>query len=197
MKISKTMMQPSNDKGIMPPIIPNGTTNPPIIFNIMCPTVILATKRTVKLNGLDKNEIVSIGMIKGAKAKGIPFGKKVLSQPSFFFFIPMQMLNANAIRDKPPTAARCDVYVKAYGNSPSKLPKATNKNIVNIKLKYFRPSVPTFSLIKFEINAYIPSGIHCALVGTILRRLKHKLNSVVTQITDSTINNDELVNETL
>ena len=72
----------------------------------MCPTVILATKRTVKLNGLDKNEIVSIGIIKGAKATGIPLGKNVLNQPIFFFLMPMQMLNAKAIKDKPPIAAK-------------------------------------------------------------------------------------------
>ena len=106
MNISNTIMQPSNAKGIMPPIIPRGTTNPPIIFNIMCPTVIFATKRTVKLNGLDKNEIVSIGMINGANATGIPLGKNVLNQPNFFLRIPIHILNAKAMSDNPPTAAK-------------------------------------------------------------------------------------------
>ena len=40
-------------------------------------------------------------------------GIKVRSQPSFFFLMPIPMLNNRAMTDKPPTAARCDVKVKA------------------------------------------------------------------------------------
>ena len=41
-----------------------------------CPTVILATNRTVKVNGRIKIEIVSIITKKGAKAIGAPLGDK-------------------------------------------------------------------------------------------------------------------------
>ena len=99
----------------------------------MCPTVILATRRTVKLKGFDKKEIISIGTINGANAKGIPLGKKVLNQPIFFFLIPTHTLNINAVKDKEPTAVKCDVNVNEYGKSPSKLPNATNKNSVKAK----------------------------------------------------------------
>lgn len=112
MKISKTMMQASKARGTIPKK-PKVTTKPAMILSMIWPTVILATKRTVKLKGFDKNEIISIGIISGARAKGIPLGIKVRSQPSFFFLMPIPMLNNRAMTDKPPTAARCDVKVKA------------------------------------------------------------------------------------
>ena len=54
----------------------------------------------------DKNDTISIGIISGAKGKGIPLGKNVLSQPIFFFFIPIITLNNKAIKDKLPTAVK-------------------------------------------------------------------------------------------
>ena len=75
--ISKIIIQASNTSGTIPPN-PSAIINPAKIFSIMCPTVMLATKRTVKLNGFDNKEIASIGTTKGAKAKGIPLGKNVL-----------------------------------------------------------------------------------------------------------------------
>ena len=112
MKISKTMMQASKARGTIPKK-PKVTTKPAMILSMIWPTVILATKRTVKLKGFDKKEIISIGTISGANAKGMPLGRNVRSQPSFFFFMPMPMLNSKAMTDKPPTAAKCDVKVKA------------------------------------------------------------------------------------
>ena len=142
--ISKHTIQQLNRIGTIPRI-PSAATNPAIIFSIMCPTVILATRRTVRLNGFDKKEIISIGMINGANAKGIPLGKKVLNQPIFFFLMPIIMLKTRAIIDRLPTAVKCDVNVKAYGNNPKRLPNATNVNKQKIKGKYFSPSIPTFS----------------------------------------------------
>ena len=75
--ISKIIIQASNNRGTIPPS-PSATMNPAKIFSIMCPTVILATKRTVKLKGFDNNEMASIGTTRGANATGIPLGKKVL-----------------------------------------------------------------------------------------------------------------------
>ena len=77
MNISKTMIPASNKNGTIPKI-PSPAMKPAIIFSMMWPTVMLATRRTVRLNGFDKNDIISIGTISGAKAKGIPLGKKVL-----------------------------------------------------------------------------------------------------------------------
>ena len=75
--ISKIIIQASNNKGTTPPS-PSATINPANIFSMICPTVIFATKRTVRLKGFDNNEIASIGTTKGAKATGIPLGKNVL-----------------------------------------------------------------------------------------------------------------------
>ena len=137
-------MQQLNKIGTIPKI-PKAATNPAIIFSIMCPTVMLATRRTVRLNGFDKKEIISIGIIKGAKAKGMPLGKKVRNQPIFFFLMPIIMLKTRAIIDRLPTAVKCDVNVNAYGNKPKRFPNATNVNKQKMNGKYFNPSVPTFS----------------------------------------------------
>ena len=192
--ISKTMMQASNKNGITPKI-PNAAINPAMILSIMCPTVILATRRTVRLNGFDKYDIVSIGIISGAKAKGIPLGKNVLKNLIFFFLMPTHMLNNNAITDKPPTAAKCEVYVKASGNRPVTFPNRTNRNTVNINEKYFNPSGPTFSSNRLCMNKYIDSGIDWATPGTMLLFLKHNKNMALETNTAMTIHKDELVKE--
>ena len=112
MNISNTIMHASNKNGITPNM-PNAAIKPAIILSIICPTVIFATRRTVKLKGFDKYDIVSIGTINGANAKGIPLGKNVLKNLTFFFFMPTHILNRNEIIDCPPTADNCDVYLKA------------------------------------------------------------------------------------
>lgn len=110
------------------PNTPKLTTKPAIILSIICPTVMLATKRTVRLKGLESIEIVSIGMISGASASGIPFGHKSSEITPFAFLIPTAILNSSATIDSVPTAVAWEVKVKAYGNSPNTLPKAINKN---------------------------------------------------------------------
>ena len=105
-------MQLLNNTGTIP-AKPKATTNPAMIFSIICPTVILATRRTVKLKGFERKETISIGTISGARAKGMPYGKKVLNLPSFFFLMPITTLNNNAIKDKLPTAVKWDVNVNA------------------------------------------------------------------------------------
>ena len=76
-KSSKTIIPPSNKRGIIPttPII---TTKPANIFSTIWPITIFITKRTVKLNDFESNDIISIGTINGANHKGIPLGRKVL-----------------------------------------------------------------------------------------------------------------------
>ena len=108
--ISK-IIQASNKSGTTP-ASPSATINPAKIFSIICPTVMFATKRTVRLKGFDNKDIASIGTTNGAKATGIPLGKNVLKYPHFFTFIPTIILNVNASKDKHPTAAKWDVKVK-------------------------------------------------------------------------------------
>ena len=111
-KISKATKTTVKIKGTPPKSRPNETIKPAIIFKIICPTVILATKRIVKLKGFDNNEIISIGTINGAINKGTPLGKKVLKYTHFCLLIPMQIFKISANNDKVPTAAICDVNVK-------------------------------------------------------------------------------------
>ena len=103
--ISKIIIQASNNSGTTP-ASPSATINPAKIFSIMCPTVIFATKRTVRLKGFDNSDIASMGTTKGAKAKGIPLGKNVLKYPHFLTFIPTIILKVRASNDKQPTAAK-------------------------------------------------------------------------------------------
>ena len=58
------------------PKIPSGKTNPPTTFNKVCPAIILAKSRILRLNGRVKYEITSIAIINGAKNMGTPEGKK-------------------------------------------------------------------------------------------------------------------------
>ena len=75
--ISNATTNPANTRGISPPNSPKATTNPAMLFSIMCPTVMFATSHTVRLNGFDNNDIISIGIIRGAIIHGIPAGKNV------------------------------------------------------------------------------------------------------------------------
>ena len=69
------------------------------------------------------------------------------------------MLKVRANKDKHPTAAKCDVNVKLYGNKPKKLPKAINKKMLKMNEKYFRLSFPALFFSKLWINSYADSGI--------------------------------------
>ena len=57
--ISNATTNPANTRGISPPNSPKATTNPAMLFSIMCPTVMFATSLTVRLNGFDNNDIIS------------------------------------------------------------------------------------------------------------------------------------------
>ena len=107
----------------------------------------------------------------------------------------MQMLKSKAMIDKPPTAAKCDVKVKAYGNKPSRFPKATNKNTVKMNEKYFRPSMPTFSFRRDDINSYTVSGTDWATDGMIVLLRKQSPKMRVDKTTANTIKRLELVKE--
>ena len=44
---------------------------PAMILSMMCPTVMLATSRTVRLKGLESREMASIGTTSGASTSGM------------------------------------------------------------------------------------------------------------------------------
>ena len=58
-RISNPVNATEKLSGNHPPNIPKLTTNPPNTFNIVCPAIIFANKRTDKLTGLLKYEIIS------------------------------------------------------------------------------------------------------------------------------------------
>jgi len=69
-------------------MMPRLTTNPPKTFNIVCPASILANKRTDKLIGLLKKDIISMTTSNGNKKTGIPDGTNIFKNPNPFFTKP-------------------------------------------------------------------------------------------------------------
>ena len=63
-------------------------------------------KRTVRLNGFEKNEMISIGTKIGAIANGVPDGKKFVNQFKPRFFNPATTVTKIANTDRDPTAAK-------------------------------------------------------------------------------------------
>ncbi len=61
------------------PVVPIAATIPTLkpakTFNIMCPAIIFANKRTDSVIGRVRNDITSIGIIKGVSHNGTPGGK--------------------------------------------------------------------------------------------------------------------------
>ena len=66
----------------------------------------LTVKRTVRLNGLEQKEMISIGTKIGAIAIGVPLGKKFVNQFKPRFFSPANTVTKMANTDKEPTAAK-------------------------------------------------------------------------------------------
>ena len=58
------------------PRIPSGNTKPPTTFKSVCPAIMFANKRILRLKGRVKYDITSIAIIRGAKNIGTPSGKK-------------------------------------------------------------------------------------------------------------------------
>ena len=77
--ISKPVSATEKPSGNHPPNIPKLTTKPPKTFNIVWPAIILANKRTDRLTGLLKYEIISIIVIRGNKIAGTPLGTKMFN----------------------------------------------------------------------------------------------------------------------
>ena len=76
--ISKPVNATEKLSGNHPPNIPKLTTNPPKTFNIVCPAIMFANKRTDKLTGLLKYEIISMIVINGKSTAGTPLGTKIV-----------------------------------------------------------------------------------------------------------------------
>ena len=66
----------TNNNGAQPPSRPKSTINEANTFNIVCPAIILANNLKLRLIGLTKYEITSIGINIGSKAIGTPLGTK-------------------------------------------------------------------------------------------------------------------------
>lgn len=58
------------------PIIPEAVTKTAKTFSTMWPAVMLAARRSAKLNGLERYVNSSITTISGARNAGVPFGRK-------------------------------------------------------------------------------------------------------------------------
>ena len=72
----------------------------------MCPTIMFTVRRTVKLNGFEQNDMISIGIKIGAIAHGVPCGKKFVNQFNPRFFNPMTTVIKIENTDSAPTAAK-------------------------------------------------------------------------------------------
>ena len=72
--ISKPVSATEKLSGSHPPTIPRLITKPPKTFIIVWPAIILAKRRTDRLIGLLKYEMISITTIKGNKTTGTPLG---------------------------------------------------------------------------------------------------------------------------
>jgi len=94
-----------------------------------------ANRRTLRLIGLDKYEIISIGISKGAIYKGTPGGMKNEKKWSLCF------AKAITVTPRKTTIASENVTiiwlvkVNEYGNIPKRLPKRTNKKRLKINGK--------------------------------------------------------------
>ena len=60
---------------------------------------------------LDFSKAEALAFEETCKAAGIPFGKNVRNQPIFLRLTPIHTLNNKAIKDKEPTAVKCEVNV--------------------------------------------------------------------------------------
>lgn len=88
---------------------------------IRWPAIILAAKRTAKVNGRIKCLIVSIKTIKGAKYRGLPSGTRWAELCLKFLNHPIKKKESQSERPNPKVTTGWAVKVNTKGNKPIKL----------------------------------------------------------------------------
>lgn len=123
----------------------------------MCPTVILATSLTVRLNGFESRDIVSIGIISGASGHGIPLGIKVRRYPHFFFFMPIKTIKKKGENRQCADRRQMRGKGKTVGKQPHKIAGGDKQGKRKYKRKILQPvfaDVIEHKLVNKFINAF-------------------------------------------
>src|SRR5215813_7521769 len=172
------------------------TTKPPNTLRVMCPASMLANRRTEWLTGRDRNEMISINTTRGRITTGTPCGTNSLRKRMPFLANPTMSTIKNTRAASAAVTMMWLVTVKKPGIMPSMLQAKMNINSVNTNGKYFMPALPVLSRSMPATNSWVSSATDCIRPGTSARERIDSMKKAVTKTTDTSMNSEELVNET-
>src|SRR5690242_9583915 len=158
------------------------------------PASMLANRRTERLIGLVRKEMISIGTSSSSKRIGA-CGTKSFRKPMPCLTKPVMMTARMTTAASANVTQIWLVTVKDHGTSPKKLANKTNMKIVKTKGKKIRPSSPAAELIMLATNSDESSAMDWALDGTRERRDMAIGRNSETAATTMTMRSDWFVKE--
>ena len=147
---------------------------PTITFNNVCPAIKFANNRTPRLIGLKIYDKSSIGTNKSAKPKEVLEGINKDNIWNLCFWIQIIFIPIKIEKDKVNVTIRWLVVVKLYGIKPIKLLNKTKIKIIEIKGKYFSPSLLMLSNSNCDEASYNVSIKTCHVLGIKKKLLSFK-----------------------